>query len=386
MVQFDRENALVLLVARGTLSEKERTELEKLLGADLDWDYVLVQLKRHKLFPLLVSHWQLCRNPKNLEAILNEVKNNCTEPIKRSRMLDTELCRIAESLTEKDIIYVVLKGPILAHVIYDDPGKRTYNDIDILVKKSDTDTVSNILKEQRYVQGQFDQEKGEIVPALRENLVWCSMYIHQLYPFQKIVDQCLCKIEVQTKFYSQYENQNIYGIDVSKTQELWQSLSVIAVNDEQIYTLNWNYFLLQLCLHAYIDEVSVTRMVYETGIRLRAYCDIRELIISKKQEINSNKFTEIVQKSEANKPVYYILNNLSKIYNDVWDFVSPILNKISPKTLDFIDEFGHPWETLDKQRGRFSKPFTERLFDNSCKKDYEDQKHLFRDPNWMNLY
>jgi Uncharacterised nucleotidyltransferase len=392
MEHFDKENAFVLLVARGTLSEEERIEFENLLSADLDWDYVLAQLKRHKLFPLFNSHLHSCNIAKNLITFLkvrmdeaDEIKNNCTKSIIKSRTIDVELCLLATLLSEKKIQYAILKGPVLANAIYDDPGKRAYGDIDILIKKSDADVVAKNLNEQGYIQGELDYNKGKIFPAPRKNIIWCNVYSHQLYPFKKNIEQFLCEVDVQIKLFHQHgnTNQNIGVIDLSTTAEYWQTLGMIEINGTHISTLNWKYFLLQLCMHAYLDEVSITRIVYdENGVCLRAYCDIRELLISKTDEINLDEFAKLVQRTQVNEAVYYILSNLSELYSDILEIVSPIVEKICPSCLSFMNEFGHWSETVSQQRGQFSQPFMKRIFDNSCREDYERQRHLFRHPNW----
>ena len=64
-----------------------------------------------------------------------------------------ELCQIIKLFAEKDIYYAVLKEPTLAHTICDSLDKKTYGDLDILMKKTDINLVSNILKEQGYIQG-----------------------------------------------------------------------------------------------------------------------------------------------------------------------------------------------------------------------------------------
>jgi hypothetical protein len=391
MGQFDKENAFILLVARGTLSEAERAKFEELLKAGLQWNYILAQMKRHKLFPLFASHSQVCRIAKNkkIEGVINEVKNNCSESIRRSRILDNELCWIAQLLAEKNITYAVLKGPVLAQAIYDNPSKRTYVDIDILIKKSDADAVTTLLKEQGYIQGRFDKEKARIVPASRKDLLWCSMYTHQLYPFIKVIDQCLlAEVDVQTKFFYQYGNtsENIGNVDFLTISEGWQTLSMIKVNGKKIFTFSWEYFLLQLCLHNYIDEISISKILYEGGGGLRSYCDIRELLTSKRNELNLEKFVKLVQDTGTNKPVYYILIHLSQIYDDMLGFVLSFIEQIRPIDLGFMNEFGHWSETVGEQRGQFSQAFMERIFNNSCQEDYETQRHLFRNPNRAKLH
>jgi hypothetical protein len=378
--QYEREKSFVLLVARGNLSIKDKQEFEKLLNAGLDWDYALSQLKQHKLFPLLFSHMESTGLVNSLlDSLIKKINDQW---VNKSRMLDTELCRLKKLFTAKGIIYAVLKGPILAHAIYNNPRNRIYSDIDILIKKSDANYVTNFLKEEEYKQGEFDDEKKEFVLAPRKVVVGYSMYMHQLYPFKKLGEQSLITIDVHTKLYAPYRKhgENEFNIDVSTNSDFWQTLETIEFYDERIYTVNWNYFLLQLCMHAYVDEVSIFSILYGNGANLRAYCDIRELIISENSEINCEEFVEIVNKTNVREPIYYILANLSELYDDLLKIISPILERIRPTNLDFMNEFGYSIEILGEQRGQYSKPFRERIFDNSSKEDFKRQKHLFRTP------
>ena len=378
MGQFDRENDFLLSVARGTLSEVERKKFEELLSDGLEWNYVLTQLKRHKLLPLFANHCKSCKITKNSGEISAYLKTISIH----SKRLEIELCSIASDLVERGIAYAVLKGPILAHAIYDIPVKRTYGDLDILVKKSDADAVSNILKEKGYIQGDFDKEKEEIVPVTRKVVVGYSMYTHQLYPFKKLFDQSFIVFDIHTKLHAPYRKggQCVFDVDVSANSPCWQTLEQIDLYGERISTLNWNYFLLQICLHAYVNEVSIFSIVYDIGVNLRAYCDIRELILSKRDEINFEKFVELVQKTKAIQPIYYILANLSELYDDMRKIISSIIEQIRPTNLDFMNEFGYSMEILGEQRGQYSKPFIERIFDDSPQEDVKRQKHLFRPP------
>jgi hypothetical protein len=392
MGEFEKENAFVLLVARGTLSKEEKIKFEDLLSADLDWDYVLAQLKRHKLLPLFTNYLHSCRIATSLENIINDIKNSSNGRIVRSRILDMELGLLAKSLEAKNITYAVLKGPVLAHTIYGSPDKRTYADLDILVKKSELDIVTDIIQGHGYIQGEFDQDKQNIVPTPRKNVVGCSIYLHQLYPFRKIIDQDLYTVEVQTDFFPQYRktgtSQHTFDIDLSATSECWQTLSLVEINGTLISTLNWKYFLLQLCLHAYTDEMSISSIVaaqksgYQHGSRLRAYCDVRELIKEKIYQINLEEFVNLVQQTKTNKPIYYILSNLTKIYPDSLEKIEYILDKIHPINLSFMNEFGNYWETINHERGKFSQSFLQRLFNNSFEEDYEKQKYLFSPIVW----
>ena len=385
---FDKENAFILLVARGLLSEDERLQFGALLKTDLDWTYIFTSMKRHKLFPLLASHFQSVESDNNLNPILQKVKNNCSIPLSRSRILDAELRRISEWLAEQDIVYAILKGPVLAHLIYDNPSKRTYGDIDILILKSDADKVCKRLNRQGYIQGSFDIAKQKVVPASRKDVLWCNMYIHQLYPYKKVIEQCVCIIDLQTKFFHQYGNMrhSLGNVDISETAECWQTLSEFEIDERKMLSLDLEYFLLQICLHAYVDEVSLGGVAYGQGGGLRAYCDIREVIQSQQSKLNLDKFSNLVKATGAHQPVYYILANLKDLYPDVSTKVTRLLEIIRPDSLAFMNEFGLPWEVLGPNKGRFSQPLMKRLFNNSCQEDYEQQKNLFGEPNRSKKY
>lgn len=381
MKEKEQEKSLIILMAYSVLSPRQRSEFCALLAGELDYDYLLKQIKRHKLLPLFINHLKSCEiENSSLEVCLKEEQAEYEKRLNCCRILDLELCQITKLFAERDISYAVLKGPILAHDIYDSLDKRTYNDLDILVKKSDINVVSNILEEQGYIQGDWDNEKEEIIPAPREMLLTFNLLMHEIYDFKKMIDQCLVSIDLHKELHVPYRKngQPVFNVDAFLNSSCWPNLENIKFYGEQISTLKWNYFLLQLCLHAYIDEVSPFNYIKTNGGNLRAYCDIRELILSKRSSINFYQFIDLVEEIKVNEPIYYILANLFEIYDDMEEILASVLFRLRPNNLAFMNEFGYSMEVLGEQRGRYSKPFMERIFDNSPQEDFERQKHLFR--------
>jgi hypothetical protein len=381
MIERSQENDLIILMAHSVLTPQQTSEFCTLLARDLDYDYLTKQVRRHKLLPLFVNHI----NTHNVidSALETKLKDDIAEyeiRLRRCRVHDMELCNMAKLFAKEGISYAVLKGPILAHVIYDSLDKRTYGDLDILVKKSDISVVSNILKEQGYVQGDWDNEKKEIIPAAREMILTFNLLMHELYKFRKMIDQSLVSIDLHKELHVPYKKngRSVYNVDAFLNSSCWPNLENINLYGEQISTLNWNCFLLQLCMHAYVDEISPFNYIKFNGGNFRAYCDIRELILSKRYSINFDQFSDLVQEIKVNEPICYILANLSAIYDDMEELLASVLFRLRPKNLDFMNEFGYSMEVLGEQRGRYSKLFIERIFDNSPQEDFERQKHLFR--------
>ena len=58
---------------------------------------------------------------------------------------------------------------MLAGYLYKE-GIRTYSDIDLLVNVEDLQFVKSIIKESGYIQGKFDRNKCDIIPASRKNI------------------------------------------------------------------------------------------------------------------------------------------------------------------------------------------------------------------------
>jgi hypothetical protein len=381
MQEQKQEKSLIILIARSVLSQKQKIEFCSLLARDLDYDYLIRQIKRHKLLPLFINHLKSCKiENSSLQLCLKEEQAEYEKRLKLCRILDIELCKIKKLFLKKNISYAVLKGPILAHSIYDSLDKRTYNDLDILVKKSDINVVSNIFKKQGYIQGDWDNDKKEIIPAPREMLLTFNLLMHELYTFRKMINQSLVSIDLHKELHVPYRKngQPVFNVDTFLNSSCWPNLENIKLCGEQISTLKWTYFLLQLCMHAYIDEVSPFNYIKTNGGNLRAYCDIRELILLKRSSINFDQFVDLVQEIKVNELIYYILANLSELYDDMQEILASVLFRMRPNNLDFMNEFGYSMEVLGEQRGRYSKPFIERIFDNSPQEDFERQKHLFR--------
>jgi hypothetical protein len=123
-----REIQFVLECARPT---PEPARIRELLRQPLDWDAVLLAAQTHDLSALL--YWRLKDEPvppAALAAWRAAFQRNCDRNLRLLR----ELIQAAQALERCGIPVLVLKGPVLATMLYGHAGLRECVDLDLLVR------------------------------------------------------------------------------------------------------------------------------------------------------------------------------------------------------------------------------------------------------------
>ena len=82
------------------------------------------------------------------EPLANAFQDNA----RRVLVLSSELVRITQLLQSGKISVLAMKGPILAHSIYRDPAHRAFQDLDLLVPRSQSDDALSVLERDGYLE------------------------------------------------------------------------------------------------------------------------------------------------------------------------------------------------------------------------------------------
>jgi len=117
-----------------------------------DWDGVVHQAARHSVAPLLY---------KRLHAV-EEIPVRIRETLRQAYLRNTVrnvrlyhgIAKIIRLLSEAHIPVIVLKGAHLAERVYGDPGLRSMDDMDLLIKKSDLPQSQKLLRRAGYYTAQ----------------------------------------------------------------------------------------------------------------------------------------------------------------------------------------------------------------------------------------
>jgi hypothetical protein len=179
--ELTAEDQLILLLARGKLSDHAEKRARALLARPLDWAVILEHVTTEEVYPLFYRNlerltclsgelgagsknheagsgeqtaggeWQMADSPVIGPAWGREqLKNLCRINAFRNKLLTEELVRVLLLLHGAGIQTIPLKGVALAQSLYGDTGLRVCLDTDILVPRSKTAEAVQLLREQGY--------------------------------------------------------------------------------------------------------------------------------------------------------------------------------------------------------------------------------------------
>lgn len=227
----ESENNLILEAARTLLKSADDAKFSKLLTADLDWDYLLETLHRHKLTPLffwrlnesgLSGHIAASQFEKLRTIYLSSVVNN--------HKLYQRLTRVLALFAEKKIPVILLKGAALGINTYPDSALRPFGDLDILVHKSDVKQGQELLENLGY---QLVKDIYFPVPDEKNDELGCEWTYH----FNSSV------VELH---WTLIDELNPFQIDITR---FWDKGEEVNVNEQKALVLNPANQILHLCLH-----------------------------------------------------------------------------------------------------------------------------------------
>lgn len=139
------EIELLLACARVGIDEACKERICRLLAEEIDWEYLYSSAQDHGLSSLLYSRL----NSLFPEAIPTDYAQKLREHFLwstiRNQSLFEELGRVLGLLENEGIPVIPLKGPYLALKLYGDLALRWSSDLDIMVRKVDTERAKEVL-------------------------------------------------------------------------------------------------------------------------------------------------------------------------------------------------------------------------------------------------
>lgn len=141
------EAELLLLCAR---REWNAGRAHQILSAAPDWDLVLKLAGRHALAPLL--YWRLKgEHAADVPAaVLSRLRASHLQALRRGILYERELTIILDLLASRGIDAVGYKGPLLAAMMRQPVGLRSFVDLDILIVQRDLARIFEALDEIGY--------------------------------------------------------------------------------------------------------------------------------------------------------------------------------------------------------------------------------------------
>ncbi len=354
--ELSKERQLILLCSRGVLNKEHTERINEILSGRLDWREILYQGVTHRTLNLMYYHLKnLGLTGKVEEEVLKIMKTQCKVYGLRNRTYFAEIKKIYGKLNENGIRAAILKGNFLSANVYPSVETRTFNDIDFLIDLKDGDKIVKILEDMGYVQGQYDEETGEILPSTRKE----KMY-HQLSTGE--LKECLKKND--DPFVPLYQGDLNYTILWKgnfpynvETSELLERAMKIEFEDSNIYVLDYEDFLIQLACHLYKEAALLFWINDLRDLKIYKFADIAIFIEKFNTKIRWNKLIEFCQRTGCGKIVYYAFHYVNLMYGQV--IPQEVMTRLEPEDKRYLDEYG----VENKTPGVWKHDFFTRLFD-----------------------
>jgi hypothetical protein len=146
---LDPAAELVTLCARCTFDERQHADIRATIARGMDWRRALELAEKNYVLPLLFEGLASCRDVVP-EATYQQLAAQRKLLKFRAELFADELLRVSTKLDAAGITVLHYKGPVSADLLYGDRYRRTYFDLDFLVRREDLRAVSRLLRDGGY--------------------------------------------------------------------------------------------------------------------------------------------------------------------------------------------------------------------------------------------
>lgn len=304
---------------------------EVIESGELDWKEILGQVYTHRVSGLFYVN--MIRNgfERNFyKEAKQSLRNTSISNGETNKELQEIMYRVSEMLNENDIPHVFLKGLVVSNHIYKNLNIRTSNDIDVLIPLDRTNTVTELLTKNQFIQGNHLAYEKRIEPISRGQALLWRTQSHQLFPFNKLVNKTYIeKVKIDIN-YSLNIGRN--SNDSFLVNKLLGSRQKVLVGGREIWTLSWEGFLIHLCIHASKEARAIWAVLDRTDLTLYKFCDIHYGI--RELPIDWTHFTQLVEDASLQEDVFLALMFTEQIFPGTVS--TDVLSAITPLNTDYL--------------------------------------------------
>ncbi len=346
----------MVLLGSIELDEAKEKKFKEILDGQLNWPEVLFQLVTHRtlnMFYFNVKKLNLLGNiEKELQRLMDSQWHVYEE---RNRYYLQKLSEILEQFTKYHLIVPILKGNLLASMVYPAIECRIFNDLDMLIQIEDVVLVTKALEGIGYIQGHYDEEKGVIIEATRKEKMLQQLASHELQEFQKLGENSFAKlIQADINHDILWKGNCPYKIP---TQDLVERATPIEINNTKGYMLDYIDNIIQLSSHLYKEATLMMWISDLRDLKIYKFADLFMYIHKFYQKIDWDKLIERVKGYGVEKIVYYNFHYIEMMFGEL--IPAYVLDNLKPADLSYLDEYG----IENKEPSKWEYDFFTRLFD-----------------------
>jgi hypothetical protein len=153
-IEVDSAASLVTTCSRCTFDDRQLSDIRAILEGQVDWQRVLALAEKNHVLPLVFE--SLTGDLADLvpDAVLQQLATMRRFLRFRAELFCDELVRLIGLFESSGISVLHYKGPISSEALYGNRYRRTYFDLDFLVRRDDLDEVCRLLVNERYQCGE----------------------------------------------------------------------------------------------------------------------------------------------------------------------------------------------------------------------------------------
>jgi len=261
-LQRESEFELLCALAGAELSPERRKRIANWNLSALDWGEVLRVAEYHGVLSLVARNLIGLGRGLPLE-VERSLRSAYEANLRRNLWFTAELARVMQHFERRQLRALPYKGPLLAQLLYRDPGLRSFSDLDFLISPADFERAKQALAEIGYR------------PSVQLNSAVESPAVERLRlrtGYERSFDGAAGKnlIELQWALLPHF-----YAVDLRvqdlRVQDLMARAGKTVVGEREMPCLSPEDSLLVLCLHA--GKHLWTRLIWLSDIAetLRSY-------------------------------------------------------------------------------------------------------------------
>jgi len=289
-----------------------------------EWDDLVVMAIALGLAPLLYR--RLTQSGLSIPPLaLAKLAVTHKAHAKRNEEIGQQLAEIVAACAAQGVDVLVLKGALLAPVIYEEPALRPMNDIDLLFRPEALPKAAAVLESLGYVGKYKNPDQGPGVTKHISTYRRSGNEAATPNPYLSAGGDRM--VEPHTSL-----EESWFGLKVDITPGVWERAVPVELHGQSAYRLSVADMLLHLAVHAAFHVImgaSVFVQLYDIGQLLRVW----------RADLDWSQFISLVRTARAQPFVYaalYWANHLYKIsLSDKW--LPELAQECSPRLVAYVN-------------------------------------------------
>jgi hypothetical protein len=276
------ETELLMCCARTQVDDKTAAQVQDLVDASIDWNYVLKYADEHMVLPL-VHHTLSKAAPNSVPTpVQNRLRARFRNHVRNNLLLTHELLNLLGLFDEHGIPVLPLKGPVAAASVYGDLNLRPFVDLDLLVHLQDVPRAQELLLSQQY-------EKTKSLPThFDQPTSWRLILTEPASKELPFVRDSGKEVPMRVELHWDLAPRNFqYPLD---PDSLWERLRTVTLLDKRVRTFSPEDTLLYFCLHGTLHRWKPLRLVCDVAELLQRHPELNwEWLLNEAERLHSKR-------------------------------------------------------------------------------------------------